>query len=88
MTAGMIDAGFEGTVTFELFNTGPNPIPLFPGFRIAQLRFFRVKEPLRPYSDRASAKYRKGLQHHTSLHMNDADYRRIMAAITDLNKPK
>lgn len=81
MTAGMIEPGFEGVVTFELFNAGPNPIPLFPGLRIAQLRFCSVTEPERPYSKRRSVKYSGRLQHNTSLYMNDPDFKRIRYAI-------
>jgi dCTP deaminase len=77
MTAGMIDPGFEGVVTFELFNSGPNPIQLFPGLRIAQLRFSCVTEPARPYSKQHTAKYRGLLQHNRSLYKNDADFIRI-----------
>lgn len=39
-TAGFIDPGFQGTITFELSNVGQLPIPLFPGLRIGQLAFF------------------------------------------------
>ena len=83
MTAGMIDPGFEGVVTFELFNSGPNPIQLFPGLRVAQIRFTAVTEPLHPYSKQHAAKYRGMLQHNRSLYMNDPDFKRIHAAIEE-----
>lgn len=41
-TAGYIDPGFCGNITFELKNMGKVPIPLYPGIRIAQLAFFKV----------------------------------------------
>ena len=41
-TAGYIDPGFCGNITFELKNMGKVPIPLYPGTRIAQLAFFKV----------------------------------------------
>lgn len=82
MTAGMIDPGFEGVVTFELFNCGPNPIRLFPGLRVAQLRFIATNAPSRPYSRRHAAKYSGLLQHNTSLYMADPDFKRIQGALS------
>ena len=41
-TAGFIDPGFCGNITFELKNMGKVPIPLYPGIRMAQLAFFKV----------------------------------------------
>jgi dCTP deaminase len=84
MTAGFIDPGFEGVVTFELYNGGPNAIPLFPGLRIGQLRFMKVSEPLWPYSKRSSAKYRGLLQHNPSLYMKDPDFKKIRQEIQNL----
>jgi len=42
-TAGFIDPGFCGNITFELKNMGKVPVPLYPGIRIAQLSFFEVE---------------------------------------------
>jgi len=81
MTAGMIDPGFEGTTTFELFNGGPNSIRLFPGLRVAQLRFRSVNPPEFPYSSKMNAKYRGRLQHHRSLYKEDDDYKSIYKEI-------
>lgn len=41
-TAGFIDPGFCGNITFELKNMGKIPIPLYPGIRMAQLAFFKI----------------------------------------------
>jgi len=60
MTAGFVDPGFEGVLTFEVFNAGINPVMLYPGLRIAQLRFNRTELPMKPYSQKHLAKY-KGL---------------------------
>ena len=35
--AGLVDPGFHGTLTLEMFNMAPRPIRLRPGMRIAQL---------------------------------------------------
>src|SRR5579862_3281874 len=36
-TAGFVDPGFSGNLTFELFNAGRLPVKLKPGLRMAQL---------------------------------------------------
>jgi len=82
MTAGMIDPGFEGVITFEIKNNGPNAIQLIPGTRIAQLRFLRVATPERPYSRRHTAKYRGLLRQRPSMYQADTDYRRLLEART------
>ena len=40
-TAGFVDPGFSGSVTFELSNVSMIPLPLYPGVRISQLRMRR-----------------------------------------------
>lgn len=42
-TAGFVDPGFCGNITFELKNMGKVPVPLYPGIRMAQLSFFEVE---------------------------------------------
>ena len=61
-TAGFIDPGFSGTVTFELLNAGKLPIRLQPGMRMAQLCFMTLGgEPIRPYNKRPGSKYNNTL---------------------------
>lgn len=48
-TAGFVDPGFEGTLTFELSNVGKLPVKLGPGLRIAQLCFMHVTNVQIPY---------------------------------------
>lgn len=49
-TAGLIDPGFSGQITLELFNNGPAPVTLHAGNRIAQLSFAQLgKEAAREY---------------------------------------
>lgn len=43
--AGLIDAGFSGTITLEFFNMAPWPIRLTPGMRIGQIHFSEAEEP-------------------------------------------
>ncbi|MFV4914195.1 dCTP deaminase [Microbacterium lacticum] len=56
-TAGMVDAGFRGFLTFELQNTGRLPIVLYPGIRVAQMAFFPVEGIARPYGAKSGAAY-------------------------------
>lgn len=56
--AGLIDSGFEGTITLELYNKQKSigyKIP--PGFAIAQIVFFECREVEEPYCDRKTARY-------------------------------
>ena len=71
MTAGFVDPGFQGVLTFEIYNAGPNPVRLYPGIRIGQLRFFKGSLPAKPYNRNPAAKYRGLLQHHNSLQFQD-----------------
>ena len=71
MTASFIDPGFHGSITFEIYNAGPNPIRLFPGYRIGQLRFFPCAKPAKPYNKKKHAKYKGLLGHSSSLLRND-----------------
>lgn len=73
MTAGFVDPGFHGVLTLEMYNAGPNPIKLFPGLRIGQLRFFDCPEPVKHYGRNPQAKYKGLLAHRGSLHSNDPE---------------
>jgi dCTP deaminase len=56
-TAGFVDPGFEGILTFELQNMGKAPLCLFPGVRIAQLCLFSTNRTAIPYTKKRGAKY-------------------------------
>lgn len=56
--AGLVDAGFRGDLTLELFNSGKNPIILRRGMRICQLTIHRHNEqPDASYSAQNGNKY-------------------------------
>lgn len=44
--AGLIDAGFSGTITLELYNMAPWPIVLHAGMSICQVHFTLVNSPV------------------------------------------
>lgn len=51
-TAGFIDPGFSGHITFELSNLTMAPLLLWPGDRVAQLALFQLSSRvLRSYAD-------------------------------------
>ena len=58
-TAGFIDPGFTGQITLELSNVSNLPIKLYPGMRIGQVCFFKLRNPAaHPYGDEhLSSKY-------------------------------
>lgn len=58
ITAGLIDAGFEGDITLEVYNVDNDPVTLHAGDRIGQLIFFRMDDHAAiPYGEKADAKY-------------------------------
>jgi len=75
-TAGFIDPGFCGNITFELKNMGKVPVPLYPGIRMAQLSFFRVKN-----QKKYSGKYQKSFGVVSSKYFRDDEYKKIRESI-------
>jgi dCTP deaminase len=80
MTAGFVDPGFEGVLTFEIFNAGTNPIMLYPGYRVGQLRFTKIGRPSIGYTERNAAKYSGLLEHNLSMQAHDYEILRICGA--------
>jgi dCTP deaminase len=61
-TAGFVDPGYSGSLTFELYNAGRLPIELRPGMRMAQLCFLHLDGiPWLPYNKRPGSKYSNSL---------------------------
>ena len=53
MMAGVIDAGFQGTITLELKNEGKHNVVIPYGSRVVQIQFSRLEhKPERDYSQR------------------------------------
>jgi dCTP deaminase len=67
-TAGFVDPGFRGTLTFELKNVGKAPVPLYPGMRIAQICLFRSQYVMQPYAADRKLSYAKNFDLQTSLY--------------------
>jgi dCTP deaminase len=71
MTAGNIDPGFEGVITFEIYNAGPTTVKLYPGMRIGQIRFEKNSMPKEKYSQRHTVKHKGLLEHDLSRQSKD-----------------
>lgn len=66
-TAGYVDPGFSGWLTFELSNLSRLPIRIYPGMKIAQICFFQMTSPvLRPYGSRGLGSKYQGQKGPTS----------------------
>jgi dCTP deaminase len=61
-TAGFIDPGFAGNLTFELENLGSVPLSLPPGLRIGQIEFIKLSGTTSiPYHSKAERKYHRSV---------------------------
>jgi dCTP deaminase len=76
-TAGFVDPGFEGILTFELQNMGKEPLCLFPGVRIAQICLFNTNKTAIPYTKKQGAKYFRNLGTAGSLFYEDPEFKAI-----------
>gem|GEM_PF-464353 len=56
-TAGFVDPGFRGNLTFELSNAGNLPVRISPGYRLGQICFFPVTNVQVPYDLKPHRKY-------------------------------
>lgn len=79
-TAGFVDPGFCGALTFELSNVSTVPIPLYPGVRISQLCFFQSTATRLPYADKKLSKYSGKMSTASSAFFRDPEYARIRDA--------
>jgi len=60
-TAGFVDPGFEGVLTFEFINAGRLPLKFGPGLRLGQICFLRVENVQVAYLDKKVSKYGRRL---------------------------
>jgi dCTP deaminase len=79
-TAGFVDPGFVGALTFELSNVSLVPLPLYPGVRIAQICFFDTEETHLPYAQKRYSKYSGKTTAASSAFFRDPEYARIRRA--------
>lgn len=77
-TAGLIDPGFEGILTFELHNMGKLPLPLYAGVRIAQIIFHWCRPVIQSYVRKSGAKYAKSTEIRDTAFYREYEYRQIL----------
>lgn len=80
-TAGFVDPGFCGALTFELANVGQIPMPLYPGVRISQICFFESKATKLPYAEKKYTKYSGKTTTAGSAYFKDPEYSRIRKSL-------
>ncbi len=80
-TAGFVDPGFRGALTFELSNVSNVPLPLYPGVRISQICFFLGATTNLPYSKKRYTKYSGKTSTASSAVFKDPEYSRIREAL-------
>jgi dCTP deaminase len=78
-TAGFVDPGFEGTLTFELINAGKLPVKFAPGQRLGQLCLYHLTPVEVPYNEKRGAKYGKQFSVEISRIERDAEIARRAA---------
>lgn len=80
-TAGFVDPGFRGALTFELSNVSNIPLPLYPGVRISQICFFLSTTTNLPYGKKRFTKYSGKTTTASSAFFKDPEYSRIREAL-------
>ena len=83
-TAGLVDPGFEGTLTFELHNMGKLPLPLYPGVRIAQISFQRCSPVTVKYVEKSGAKYARSTGTRDAVFYEDYEYEQIRKFLSEI----
>lgn len=76
-TAGLVDPGFEGILTFELHNMGKLPLPLYAGVRIAQISFHPCTPVMQRYVNKSQAKYARSLEIRDTEFYKEHEYEQI-----------
>ncbi len=79
-TAGFVDPGFVGALTFELSNVSTVPLELYPGVRISQICFFEGEKTRLPYARKRFTKYSGKMSTASSEFFRDPEYERIRRA--------
>jgi len=70
ITAGLIDPGWRGKLTLELYNVSSRPIRLWRGMKIGQIEFYKVDGVVHEYGNTALGSHyqdAKGVQEASSL---------------------
>jgi dCTP deaminase len=74
-TAGFVDPGFSGSLTFELQNMGKVPLSLYAGMRLAQISFYQSEKSFIPYNKKQFSKYGGKMGTVGSLYSDDQEFK-------------
>lgn len=74
----MVQPGYRGCISVELFNHGNNPVELVVGSRIYQARMFQIKEKSDYNAGEERRKYFGNIRPSVSLAANDDDLKRLV----------
>jgi len=74
-TAGFVDPGFSGNLTYEIINGGKVPVEVYPGIRIAQLAFFRIND--NDINNTYKGKYNESFGVVASKYFEDPEFKRM-----------
>lgn len=77
-TAGFVDPGFRGSLTFELNNLGKLPLPLYPGARISQLSFHLIDNAYTMYSEKGDDNFANLTRTKSSKFYKEYDYQNLL----------
>jgi len=86
-TAGFVDPGFSGSLTFELQNMGKVPLSLYAGMRVAQISFYQSEESLIPYYKKQFNKYSGKMGTVSSMYSDDQEFK-IFRKLRELDNKK
>ncbi len=86
-TAGFVDPGFKGSLTYELQNMGKVPLSLYAGMRIAQISFYSSEESLIPYDKKLFSKYGGKTGTVGSMYSEDPEFK-ILRLLQELEEKK
>lgn len=86
-TAGFVDPGFSGSLTFELQNMGKVPLSLYAGMRLAQISFYQSKKSFIPYNKKQFSKYGGKMGTVGSLYSDDQEFK-IFRKLRELENKK
>lgn len=74
--AGLVDSGFRGTITFEVYNETPYSIKIYKGMRIAQIYFLKSQKSNKLYGKSHGSKYSGQIEATGSKICEDPEIRR------------
>lgn len=86
-TAGFVDPGFSGSLTYELQNMGKVPLSLYAGMRVAQISFYSSEESLIPYDKKQFSKYGGKMGTVGSMYGDDQEFK-IFRKLLKLEREK